>query len=103
MAAFVIVSFRHETNTFSEHRPATCERGAHGRSTLTLPCAPLTAAHGVLSFNITAPPSGNKINFINSDLQNSFADICSFAENNINLEAFFRRLHICQMQRLLFP
>lgn len=60
MAAFVIVSFRHKTNTFIDHRPATRQRGAHVRSTLTLPCAPLTPAHGVLSFSITAPPSGNK-------------------------------------------
>lgn len=102
MAASVIVSLRHKTNTFSDHRPATRERGAHGRSTLTLPCAPLTPAHGVLSFNITAPPSGNKRHFINSDLQNSFADICSLAENNIHVETFFKMLHICRMQHLLF-
>lgn len=102
MAAFVIVSFRHKANTFNDHRPATRERGAHGRPTLTLPCAPLTPAHGVLSFYITAPPSGNKSHFINSELQNSFADICSLAENNINVETFFKRLHMCQMQYLLF-
>lgn len=37
-----------------------------------------------------------------TELQNSFADICSLAENNINAETFFKRLHICQMQYLFF-
>lgn len=82
----MIVSFRHKTTTFNNHRPAP--RESTGESKLTSRVH-RSHPHTDSSALISQRHQVGEIHLINSGLQNSFANICSLVENNINVENLF--------------